>query len=298
MDSEVAVARVNGGGSGDVAHCGAERPAPARAPRAARTPAVAMLAMAGRLWFVVAVAGQLMFALYISVLYGGAVLSGNLDGFNTVMPKGRTPGDTLGNTTIYTHLFFAVLIILGGALQLIPQIRRRAPWLHRWTGRAYIVAAMLASLGGVYLVWVRGTVGDVTQHVGMTMNAALIVFCGYMAWRAARARDFVQHRRWAMRVFLAASGVWFFRVGLMLWLLIHRRPVGFDGDTFTGPFLSALTFGESLGPILLLQVYLWAQTSGAARGKAATAIALVVLTCAMAAGIFAATMGMWLPRMK
>jgi uncharacterized membrane protein len=265
------------------------RAAPA-ADRAVRVAATA--------WFVVAVVGQILFALYISVLYGGAAVRGDLLGFNRAMPKGYVPGDTIGNVTIFVHLALALLITSAGALQLVPLVRRRAPWLHRWVGRSYIVAALLISVGGLYLVWVRGTVGDVSQHIGSTLNASLIGTCGILAWRAARAREFVAHRRWAMRLFLVASGVWFFRVGLMLWLLIFRRPVGFDPKTFQGPFLTLLTFGESVVPLLVLELYFWAQRSAGARGRMAVAVTLGVLTLATAVGIFGATMGLWLPKMR
>jgi uncharacterized membrane protein len=275
-------------------------------PRAAAGPAVrntrqrgtTALRAASVFWYVVTVAGQLMFAVYISVLYGGAVLQGNMAKFSSVMPKGYVTGDTIGNATIVTHLALAVVLILGGALQLVPVIRRRVPRLHRYVGRSYITAATLTSIGGMYLVWVRGTVGDLSQHLGSTLNAAAIITCGVFAWRAARARDFGRHRRWALRLFLVASGVWFFRVGLMLWLLIFRRPVGFDGKTFTGPFLTALTLGETLVPLLVLQWYLWAESREGAAGRTTMAVALVLLTCAMAVGLFGATMGMWLPHLR
>ena len=110
------------------------------------------------------------------------------------------------------------------------------------------------------------------------------------------ARDFVNHRRWAMRLFLVMSGVWFFRVGLMLWLLIHQAPVGFDGETFTGPFLTALTFGQTLLPLLMLELYFYAQKRAGTQGRFAMAGLLALLTLATAAGIVGATLMMWSPR--
>lgn len=260
--------------------------------------ATSLLRSAVVLWYVVTVLGQLLFALYITVLYGGGAFRGDITVLNAVMPTGYVPGDTVGNATIFVHLALAVFIIASGALQLIPAVRRHAPWLHRRVGRTYIVAALLISVGGLYLVWVRGAVGDVTQHLASTLNASLIVSCGIIAWRAARARSFDRHRRWALRLFLSASGVWFFRVGLMLWLLIFRRPVGFDVNTFEGPFLSTLAFAESIVPLAILQLYFWAQETTRARARVMFASLLVVLTCGIAVGILSATMGMWLPKMR
>ncbi len=258
----------------------------------------AWLTAAAWFWVVVTVVGQLLFASYITVLYGGGAIRGDITVLDRVMPKGHVPGDPVGNATIIVHLFLALVIMLAGAMQLVPQIRKRAPWLHRWTGRSYITAALLASFGGLYLVWVRGTVGDFAQHLGSTLNGSLIVLCGVLAWRSARARHFVAHRKWALRLFLVASGVWFFRVGLMFTLLIFQRPVGFDPKTFTGPFLTFLTFAESLFPLLVLEGYFWGQERATERGRMTVAVCLGLLTVAMAVGVFGAMMGMWLPRMR
>ncbi len=258
----------------------------------------AALRWAATSWYLIAVAGQFFFALYITWLYGGGALRGDPTVLSTVMPRGYIRGDTVGNVTVVTHLVLAVVIILGGALQMVPMVRRRFPAVHRVTGRSYIVAALLISLGGLYLVWSRGTVGNVEQHLASTLNAVLMLTFAVLAWRAARQRRFAVHRRWALRLFLVASGVWFFRVGLMLWLLIHQRPVGFDPQTFQGPFLTALAFGESLVPLAVLEAYLWAQERGEASGRLLVAAVLVILTVGTAAGIFGAAMGLWLPRMR
>lgn len=257
-----------------------------------------MLNAAAVLWYVVTITGQLMFAAYIAVLYGGGAARGDITVLDRVMPTGYVPGDALGNSVIISHLALALVILTAGALQLVPTIRRRAPRIHRWVGRSYLIAALMASAGGLYLIWTRGGVGDFAQHVASTLNASLIIGFAIMAWRGARAKRFAEHRRWALRLYLAASGVWFFRIGLMLWLLIFQSPVGFDPKTFEGPFLTALAFGESIVPLAMLQLFYWAEGRAGARARLAVAWSVIGVSTAMAAGIFAATMGMWLPRMR
>ena len=254
------------------------------------------LRSASRFWVVVAVAGQLIFAFYVAALYGRGAWQGDWTALNKVMPHGYVPGDTVGNLAVALHMLSAFVILVGGAIQLIPQIRQYAPVLHRWTGRVYLANAFAASLGGLYMVWTRGTVGGLTQHISISLNAVVIIVCAVMALRYAVARQFAAHRRWALRLFLVASGVWFFRVGLMLWLLIHRAPVGFDPKTFQGPFLTFLGLAQFVLPLVVLEIYLRAQSRGSAPQRIAVAATLAVLTLAMGAGIFAATMGMWLPR--
>lgn len=256
-----------------------------------------MLTNAARSWFVVAALGQLIFAYYIAVLYGASALRGDWAAWNKVMPRGWNEGDTFGNIAITVHLLFALILTLGGMLQLVPQLRSRMPAFHRWNGRLYLLSGIAAALGGTYLVWVRGTVGDTSQHLATTLNAILIICFAVMAWRYARAHDFATHRRWALRLFLVMSGVWFFRVGLMLWLLIHQAPVGFDGKTFTGPFLTALAFGQTLLPLLILELYFYAQKRAGTRGRLAMTGLLALLTLATAVGIAGATMMLWWPRL-
>ncbi len=250
-----------------------------------------------RFWFSVATIGLLTFAAYILLFYGSASLRGDPAAWNKVLAKGYVPGEAFGNAVLASHLLLAVIVTLGGVLQLLPAIRNRVPALHRWNGRLYLLAAVGAGLGGIWLIWMRGAVGDTTQHVAITVNGAAIVLCATMTWRHALARRFEAHRRWALRLFLVANGVWFFRVVLMLWLLIWQKPVGFDPQTFTGPFLTTLSFTQLLGPLLVLQIYLYAKQRGGPALRWAVAGGLSALALATGLGIFGASMGMWGPRM-
>ncbi|MDQ1924117.1 DUF2306 domain-containing protein [Massilia pseudoviolaceinigra] len=255
------------------------------------------LAWSARLWFGVAVLGQLLFAWYVAVFYGGALAHGDLAQWNKVMPRGYVPGDTAGNAAIGMHMLVAVVITIGGALQLMTPLRRLAPSFHRWNGRVYVVLAVASSLVGLYMVWFRGAVGGLAQHVGISGNAVLIVLCAALAVHHARAGRIALHRRWALRLFLAVSGVWFFRIGLMAWIVANKGPAGFDPVTFQGPFLSFLAFAQYLLPLAVLELYARAQASDSVVARSAMAVAMLVLSVATAAGVAAATMILWLPHL-
>jgi hypothetical protein len=244
--------------------------------------------------------GQFIFAAYVAVFYGSASLAGDFERWNKVLPRGYDPADPLGNAMLGLHLLLAVALVIAGALQLIPSVRRYAPAVHRWNGRAYMTFASVLAIGGLWLVWVRGgAAGDVSQHVAISINAALIIGCAGLAWRAARARRFAEHKRWALSLFLVASGVWFFRVGLMAWVAIHRRPVGFDPATFSGPFLTSLAIGVYVVlPLALVQAYFAAAQRGSTVVRFGVAGLLGLVALVILGGTLAATMGMWLPRMR
>src|SRR5215472_15859915 len=148
-----------------------------------------MLQAAVRFWFIVILIGQLIFAFTVASFYGLTAIRGNLAAWNKVLAHGHIPGDRLGNAALVTHIASAVFIILAGALQLLPQIRNRFPVFHRCMGRLYIVTAFSVSLAGLYLMWARGTVGDLPQHLGTSLMAALILVFAVMALRHAMARD-------------------------------------------------------------------------------------------------------------
>jgi tetratricopeptide (TPR) repeat protein len=170
--------------------------------------------------------------------------------------------------------------------------------LHRWNGRLYVVTAFIISLAGLYMTWIRGSVGDLIQHLGSSLMAILIMLCAAMALRYAMARDFKTHRRWALRLYLVVSASLFIRAAFFLSILLNHGPFGFDPATFSGPFLTFMIFAQYLIPLAVLEIYLRIQDRGSVPGRFAMATGLLVLTLGLGAGIFAVTMGVWLPSIK
>ena len=255
------------------------------------------LKIAARFWFLVAVVGQLIFVVYVVAFYGGSAIQGNLEAWNRALPRGYGPGDAIGNLVVAIRLFLAVIIIVGGPLQLIPQIRRYAPSFHRWNGRLYMLTVFVtSSIAGLYMVWSRGR-ADVVQHLGTSLHAVLIMSFAVFALRYAVARDISTHRQWALRLFMVVNAGWFFRIGLMRWIVLNQGPVGFDSKTFPGPFLTFFSLADYLLPLAILEIYLRTKDRASVGGRLGMTAGLLALTVAMGVGIFAATIFMWLPRM-
>ena len=253
------------------------------------------LKAAARFWFVVAVIGQLLFALATASFYGLTALRGDYHGWR--ITQGHVAGDLAGNSAVAMHLISAVVIMLAGAVQLVPQVRSHFPVFHRWNGRIYMLAALAVSAAGVYMTW-RGSVGDLSQHIGGSLNAVLIWLFAGMALRYAVARDFRTHRRWALRLFLVVSAAWFFRIVVFLSFIVFKGPVGFDPTTFRGPFLTFMSFGQYLLPLTFLELYLRAQERPGPLQRMATAAGLFIVTLAMCAGVFAVTVAQWVPQVQ
>ncbi len=265
-----------------------------------RSPALATRVLDGsaKFWFSTVLVGQAIFSFYIVMFYYTATVRQDIERFNQVMPAGYIEGDIWGNIAVIAHVLFAAIITISGLIQLIPLIRRKVPAIHRWNGRLYISTAMVMSLSGVFMVITRyeQVAGDMFGHVAIMVNGGIIMLCAVMAFKYARARKIAQHRIWALRLFLAVSGVWMFRVGLMAWLSVHGKPVGFDPVSFSGPFLNVLYFSVYILPLLFLEVYFRSQSSASVRNKLLAACMVMLLTFVVMGGVFGATMGLWLPR--
>ncbi|RED94394.1 DUF2306 domain-containing protein [Marinoscillum furvescens] len=252
------------------------------------------LTIAVRIWFVVAVIGQLMFAYYIFAFYGGSAMRNELGSWNEVLFHGLTKEISMGNVAIVSHIVFAAIITLGGPLQFIKAIQSRAKGFHRWNGRIYVFVALIMSLSGIYIILVKGPVGSIYMAAGNLLNASLILVCAWMTWRRAVQRQMQAHRQWAVRMFLAVSGVWFFRLGFGLWIAIHQGAPGHT-DAFDGPFDIGLALAHTTVPLLFGELYLRAKRSSRTVQKIAAMVSLHFATILTAIGVVMAAIIFWLP---
>ena len=254
--------------------------------------AQSVLLWSARLWFTVAVVGQWIFVAYIVIHYSGLALDGSA---KSLIAFGIHTGDSIGNIAMALHVMLAAIIIAGGPLQLVPQLRSWAPRFHHWNGRLYIAASAITAMGGLYLIWTRDTPGGLVLRFGLSLGAVLIILFAILALRFAIARDIKTHRRWALRLFMVVSAVWFYRIGLMFWIVINQGPVGFDFETMLGPFIYFLNFAQYLVPLTILELYFRARDAANQQTQWAVAALILLATLATALGVFAATAGMWLP---
>lgn len=246
-------------------------------------------------WFVVAAIGQVAFLAFIALFYGVSTLSGDLEAWNAKpLITGHVAGDGVGNAQFAAHVLLAAVVTAGGILQFVPWIRRRARAFHRWNGRVYVAFGFVLALGGLWLVWVRGTYLTISGAVSISALAMLIMVFGAMAMRRAMQRRIEDHRRWALRFFIVMNGVWFQRIGYMAWIMLNGAPVGI-GRRMDGWFDLVWGFGCYLAPLAVAEIYLWAGRRGGAAVRAATAALLVGATALTAVGIGGAVMIMWWP---
>lgn len=243
-------------------------------------------------WFAAALVGQWLFAIYIFGVYAWSLASGDPAAMNRAEPiTGHVSGDTLGNGVLYSHVLAALVLSVGGILQLVPAIRQRWPGWHRWNGRLFLLLAVLGALGGLWLTWIRGSRLSLWPAIAITLNALLIFAAAAIAWRHARARRWPEHRRWAIRAFLLVNAVWTMRLGFMAWVILNQGPRG-QSAQLDGWFDISWSFGCYLLPLAVAELYFRAGHAPP-RWRAAVAVVLALGAVLTALGVWGAWSFMW-----
>jgi Predicted membrane protein (DUF2306) len=90
------------------------------------------------------------------------------------------------------HMLIAPIALFLGPFQFFPKLRTRYPEAHRWSGRVYVGACIVAGLGG--LAASPYASGGPVAGVGFGILAILWIATTILAWRAAVQRRFAAHR--------------------------------------------------------------------------------------------------------
>jgi uncharacterized membrane protein len=90
------------------------------------------------------------------------------------------------------HMLIAPLALMLGPLQFIPTLRARRPRLHRYVGRVYVAACLIA--GTAALATALHASGGPIASVGFSLLAVCWLATTAAAWQAAVRRRFPLHR--------------------------------------------------------------------------------------------------------
>jgi hypothetical protein len=123
--------------------------------------------------------------------------------------KPDAPGEVLG---MRLHALGGIFALILGPLQFLSVIRRKAPAIHRWTGRAYLLFVAVGSAGAFILA--LNPMGGAVTKFAFFMLAALWVFTTGMALISALRRDFASHRRWMIRSYAMTFAAVTLRIGI------------------------------------------------------------------------------------
>lgn len=215
---------------------------PVRPPRPARPQGRPVLSTILLLLIAVAV---LPFVLY-AIDFGWRGLTRDLSGETYLW----TPGGP-ANLAIFGHMLAGGLLTFLAPLQVIPAVRHRRPGLHRAMGYAIFGTAVLAALGGLAFIFLRGTIGGWLMDLAFGLYGALVLLCAVQAVRYARAGRTRIHRRWALRLLVLALASWLYRLHYWVWYATTGGIA--SAADFTGLFDRITLFAFYLPYLLVLE---------------------------------------------
>jgi uncharacterized membrane protein len=153
-----------------------------------------------------------------------------------------------------THILPGLVLIVLGPFQFIAGLRRRHPVLHRWTGRIFVVDALVIGVTAL-IMSPQMAIGGILETAATFVFGLLFLFALVKAWTAIRARRIAEHRRWMIRTYATGLAVATVRpvVGVFFATsrLTHLTPHDFFGIAFWLGFTVSLATAE-----------IWIRTTG------------------------------------
>lgn len=179
-------------------------------------PGQAAFRWTGRVFYLSTLLGLGIFGTYILLRATGATFQ-NFQQWKDLVTGARAlaPGDWIASFGIGLHYFMGAVLVLAWPILFSSRIRLRRRVLHRWTGRVYVSAGLLAGVGGMSFILARHDGG--APHVAFAIWGSVMMLSSIMAFVHARARRFELHRAWAIRLFAMVLGSWIFDLEYRAW---------------------------------------------------------------------------------
>jgi len=117
------------------------------------------------------------------------------------------------------HVAGAATALLLGPFNFVGAIRRRAPRIHRWIGRIYVIGCLVGGAGGLVIGF--GSFAGPIANTGFVSLAVCWIVDNVQGWRSAMEGRFADHRAWMIRSFAMTFGAVLLRVYLPLSQLLH-----------------------------------------------------------------------------
>ena len=195
-----------------------------------------------------------LFGFYILAFYASSLFSGNLERWNNILHGLYERGYATATTSIGLHFATGAIILVLGNIQLIQFIRIRYPVFHRWVGRIYVLSSVLAAIGGLIFILVKGTIGGLVMNIGFSLYGLLMLISAIETYRHAAAGRIENHRKWALRLYALAIGSWLYRMDYGFWLQLTNG-LG-HLHNFGGPFDRVMSFFFFIPNLLVSEIFI------------------------------------------
>jgi len=185
---------------------------PGRAERDER-----LLRWLGRCFYFASLPGLGIFGTYIVLRASGATYK-NFEQWHDLISAQpmQTFAAWVASLGIGMHYLMGAILVLAWPILFSSRIRMRHRAVHRWTGRVYVAAGFLASIGAMSFMLARHNGG--APHIAFAIWGTVMMLSSVMAYVHARAKRFDLHRAWAIRLFAMVLGSWVFDLEYQAWV--------------------------------------------------------------------------------
>lgn len=213
--------------------------------------------LSGTVWL-----SMFLWGLWIATFYSTAVHT--YDNLNLIFPDMYTPDYPVASMAIATHLIGAAFMSLAGAFQLVKYIRKQHPVFHRWVGRGYIVASLVASVGGLVFIFNKGDYGGRPADYAFATYGIIFFTSGVLAfYHAAITKDFKTHKLWAWRLYSLSLAAWLYRFDYYLWMgMFGHYTTWLHLENYQGAFDMFLNWAFYVPNLIIVEiVFRWGENA-------------------------------------
>ena len=128
--------------------------------------------------------------------------------WDTTDPYLYKPLSPFANSIMALHLVGGTFMMMAGPIQFLKVIRRNWMWLHRWIGRFYIVAALMASgFATCFALVYKSSRCNFHEDMSNFILGGCTFVSAIQTYRhVAIKRDIERHQLWAWRLYASVLG--------------------------------------------------------------------------------------------
>eukprot|EP00977_Amphora_coffeiformis_P023476 scaffold13457_cov306-Amphora_coffeaeformis.AAC.1 len=214
--------------------------------------------MSGFVWL-----SMFLWGVWIATFYSMAVMF-DYNKLNIVFPDLWTPSHPLASWSMIIHFIGAFYMSCAGAVQLVKYIRKTYPAVHRWIGRLYIIASLIASTGGLIFCLTKGSYGGKQADYAFVTYGFIFLISGCMCYYRALRKEFQYHKLWAWRLYSLSLAAWLYRFDYYLWMLFFGKGENswLHHENYTGLYDYFINWGFYVPGLIVVEiVYRWGETA-------------------------------------